>query len=401
MRAIFRGLTHIFSIGTTILLSSCGASAQSKNGEQNLVPTIINTNVDLDSVSGSRFTPGATPAVWVLGTDGSVAIALPGPFPGRIVHIEASGRNMVLDGILASDAPLRFVSKDGQMVAESLDGTLVYRAHERVIAAELWSPEPPAEERCCAWWEPKRTLWRAAPSNPSAGLLRAVTWPSPGASVLDWYLPDVAKPAWRLLLTKGPTGIAAAAVAPDADQFVVALTERQGKSLLRAHATRDGKPSWTVPLEATPEWPRNGGRIAYSADGARIVVLLQDPAHCESCAALHVFDSTTGKHVCKFSLVAIMASEFISIGITGHTVWAFEHVLPKNTDMSSRPERWQYEAYVLATGAHRTLAQTVAEWGLKAHTTWALLPRPGREGVVGLGRSPRGTLTITTGDEAP
>ena len=333
------------------------------------------------------------------GTDGTVSVQLPGPFPGRIAHLDAGGEVRVVEGTLAADAPLRFLREDGKMRAVSFDESVAYEAHERVVAAAPWSAEP-AGGGCCGWWE--NTLWRAAPGKLNAGLLRAVTPPLRDWSVLDWHLPSRLEPAWRIQLTEGATGVVAAAVSPEADQLVVVLSDASGASSLRALATRDGQTAWTAALDGpAAEWRRGGGRLSYSADGARVAVLVEDRARCESCTALEVFDTRAGERLHRVSLQAVVAPRFTSIGLTGDAAWAFEHVPPKRTDMSTRPERCQYEVHDLAKGTRRTLDQTAAAWGMKSCTTWALLPRFGQAGVVGLGTSTAGKLVVLAADHAP
>jgi hypothetical protein len=379
-----------------LILAACRASAPSQTKQAPVPPTIHSLAVDFDKLSEVRLSPELP----VAGTDGTVSVQLPGGFPGRIAHAaQAAGTASVVEGMLASDAPLRFLRVDGIMRAESFDGSVVYEAHERITEAAPWSPDR-AGQGCCGWWE--STLWRAAPGAVGAGLLRAVTPPLRTWSVLDWYLPGKIEPAWRLQLTEGHNGVVAAAVSPGADQIVVVLADAGGKAIVRALATGDGHTLWTTSLD-TPAagWRGPEGRMAYSFDGARFAVVTQDPARCEACSAISVFESRTGKHVRTVAIETILSPELSTLGIHGNTVWIFEHVTPKDTDMSTRPERCQYEAHDLSTGARRTIEQTAPEWGLEACTTWALRPRFGKDGVVGLSLSEPGKLTVLTADEAP
>jgi hypothetical protein len=377
-----------------LILAACPA-APAKTKQTAVPPTIQSVAVDIDNLSDLRLSPERP----VAGTDDTVSVQAPGPFPGRIVHgaPTAGGEAIIVDGLLASDAPLRFLRAGDIMRAESFDGSIVYEAVERVTKAASWSPEHVAQG-CCAWWE--HTLWRAAPGAPSAGLLRAVTIPRGDWSVIDWHLPSSIEPAWRLQLTEGHTIVVAAAVSPSADQIVVVLSERSGKAIVRALATNDGHTLWTTNLDTPAAESRDGGRLVYSFDGARFAVLVQDLARCESCSAIAVFESQTGKHVRTVPVKTILSPEFSALGISGNTVWIFEHVLPKDTDMSKRPERCQYEIHDLATGAHRTVEQTASEWGLASCSTFALLPRFGKDGVVGLSISGAG-LSVLAADEAP
>ena len=379
-----------------LLLAACRASAPSQTKRAPVRPTIHSLTVDFDKLSEVRLAPERP----VASADGAVSVQLPGPFPGRIAHAaQADARARIVDGMLASDAPLRFLRADGIMRAESFDGAIVYEAQERVTEAAPWSPDR-AGQGCCGWWE--NTLWRAAPGAVQAGLLRAVTPSTRTWSVLDWHLPGKIEPAWRLPLTEGHTGVVAAAVSPKADQIAVVLADAGGKAIVRALASGDGHTLWTADLDKPAAgWRGSEGRMVYSFDGARLAVLVQDPSRCESCVAISVLESRTGKHVGTVPIEAIVSPEFSSLGINGNTAWIFEHVTPKDTDMSKRPERCQYEAHDLSSGAHRTIEQTAPEWGLQACTTWALMPRFGQDGVVGLALSEPGKLTVLTADEAP
>jgi hypothetical protein len=378
-----------------LILAACPA-APAKTKQAAVPPTTQSVSVDIDNLSDVRRSPRPP----VAGTDGTVSVQVPGRFPGRIVHGNpgAGGAAVVVEGILASDAPLRFLRAGDIMRAESFDGSVVYEAHERVTSAAPWSPER-VTQGCCAWWE--RTLWRAAPGALQAGLLRAVRSPRGDWSVIDWHQPSSIEPAWRLQITEGHTGVVAAAVSPRADQIVVVLSDPSGKAIVRALAPADGRTLWTTSLD-TPaaDWRGPDGRMVYSFDGARIAVLVDEPARCESCNAIAVFESQTGKHVRTVPVKAVVAPEFSALGITGNTAWIFEHVLPKDTDMSTRPERCQYEAHDLATGAQRTIEQAASEWGLASCSTFALLPRFGKDGVVGLSIS-GAELSVLTADEAP
>ena len=379
-----------------LMLAACPA-APAKTKQAPVPPTVHAVSVDLDNLSEVRLSQRSP----VAGTDATVSVQVPGRFPGRIVHgdLTAGGQASVVEGILASDAPLRFLRVNDIVRAESFDGSIVYEAVERITRAAPWSPDP-TEQACCSWQE--NTLWRAAPGALQAGLLRAVRSPQGDWSVLDWHSPGDIKPAWRLQLTEGHTGVVAAAVSPRADQIVVVLSDRGGKAIARALAPGDGRTLWTTNLD-TPaaDWRGPEGRMVYSFDGARFAVLVDDPARCESCSAIAVFESQTGKHVRTVSLKDNLATRFATLGLNGDTVWIFVHVTPKDTDMSRRPERCDYEAHDLATGALRTAEQTAPEWGLAGCSTFALLPRFGKDGVVGLGLSGSGTLSVLAADEAP
>lgn len=362
-----------------------------------MLPTIQSIFVDIDDLSEVRLSRRPP----VAGTDSTVSVQVPGLFPGRIVHADlaAGGPAQVVEGILASDAPLRFVRADGSMRAESFDGSLVYQAHERIPAAAPWSPER-VEQGCCGWWE--RTLWRAAPGAPGAGLLRAVSPPLGHWSVIDWYLPGILEPAWRLQITEKHTIMVAAAVSPRADQIVVVLADKSGKAIARALAPQDGRTLWTTELERpAAEWRRDQGRMVYSFDGTRFAVVVQDLARCEACSAIAVFDSRTGKHIRTVSIKTILSPESSSLGINGNSVWIFEHVLPKEGHRANRPERCQYEIHDLSTGARRSIDKTAASWGLEHCRTWALLPRFGKDGVVGLDVPAPTLIDVLVADDAP
>jgi hypothetical protein len=380
--------------GALLILAACRASAPSQTKQAPVPPTIHSLAVDFDNLSEVRLSPELP----VAGTNDTISVQLPGGFPGRIAHaaLAAGGQASVVEGILASDAPLRFLRVSDIVRAESFDGSIVYEAPESVTVTPPASPD----QRCCTWQE--GTRWRAAPGAAGAGLLRAVTPPLGHWSVIDWYLPGNIEPAWRLQITEGFTSVIAAAVSPRADQIVVVLADTQGASIVRALATGDGHTLWTTSLD-TPaaDWRGNEGHVVYSFDGARFAVIVQDPSHCESCSAIAVFESRTGKHARTVPLKDPLATHFASLGFAGNAVWIFVHVPPKQTDMSRRPESCWYEYHDLSTGAHRTLEQTAPEWGLAACATWALMPRFGKDGVVGLALSEPGKLTVLTADEAP
>jgi hypothetical protein len=219
--------------------------------------------------------------------------------------------------------------------------------------------------------------------------------------VLDWHVPGNIEPVWRLQLTEGPNRVVAAAVSPTADQIAVVLADAKGKSIVRALAPGDGHTVWTTALD-TPAaaWSGPEGNLVYSFDGSRFAVIVEDPEQCASCSAIAVFESKTGKHVRTVAIKAILVPEYASLGFNGDAVWIFEHVTPKSTDMSTRPERCQYEIHDLSTGVHRSIEQTSAEWGLATCATFALLPRFGKDGVVGIGVSDSG-LTVLVSDQAP
>lgn len=378
-----------------LLLAACPA-APAKSKRAAVPPTIHSISVDFDNLSDARLQPKPP----VAGTDDTVSVQLPGGFPGRIAHaaLAAGSEASVVEGILASDAPLRFLRVGDIMRAESFDGSLAYEAVERITGPGPWSPAP-TERRCCGWWE--RTHWRAAPGAPDAGLLRAVGGPRGDWAVIDWHQPGNIEPVWRLQLTTGHTRVVAAAVSPAAAQIAVVLADAKGNSILRALAPRDGQTLWTTNLD-TPaaDWRGSEGHVVYSFDGARLAVIVKNPSRCENCSAIAVYESRTGKHVRTVPLKNVLATHFSSLGIHGDAVWIFEHVPPKQTDMSVRPERCQYEHHDLATGAHRTIEQTAPEWGLATCSTFSLLPRYGKEGVIGIGVS-GGSLSVLVADEAP
>jgi hypothetical protein len=374
-----------------LILAACTA-APAKTKRAAVPPTTHSVSVDVDNLSEVRLQREPP----VAGTDDTISVQLPGGFPGRIAHAEltAGGAASVVEGILVSDAPLRFLREGDIVRAESFDGATVYQSPEYLTVNLPTSPN----QRCCHWQE--RTLWRAAPGAPGAGLLRAARSPK-GWSVLDWYLPGKIEPAWRLLFTEGHTSVVAAAVSPKADQIVVALAGEKGNTIVRALAPSDGHTLWTTELDRPAARGSNHSRLmVYSFDGTRFAVVVDDPARCESCSAIAVFESQTGKHVRTVPVKTILSPKFSSVGIAGNTVWIFEHVLPKDTDMSTRPERCQYEAHDLSTGEHRSIEQTSAEWSLATCSTWALLPRYGKDGVVGLSLGGVG-LSVLFSDTAP
>jgi hypothetical protein len=349
-------------------------------------------DVDLDQLSGGVFTPGAR----VIGTDGTASLELPGPAPGKVVHVAADGKLTVVEGRLVADAPLRFVRDADRLRAVSFDGRTTYTALERVTAAVPWSATA-ASAGCCAWWE--HTLWRAAPGALDAGLLRAVTPPDQAWSVIDFHQPGTMEPRWRVLLTKDKGAVVAAAVSPRADQLVVVVAKPDGAASVQARNVTDGEITWSADLGSpASEWRRGDGRIAYRRDGARIAVLVEDPKRCESCTAIEVFDAARGDRLQRAALETIVAPRFATLGLTGDTAWVFEYVPGSSTDLATRPKRCQYEAHDL--GGHQRRAQPPAGWGLGDCTVWAMAPRIDGPGVVVLAQRGHGLLWLTA-DAAP
>jgi hypothetical protein len=263
-----------------------------------------------------------------------------------------------------------------------------YTAVERVTAAAPWSATAPATTGCCGWWE--NTLWRTARGAP--GLLRAVTPPSQAWSVVDWYRPDAIEPVWRAVLTGTGTGTGAggdgavvgAAVSPRGDQLALAIARANGAARLELRRLADGAVAGSVDL-ASPvaEWRRGDARVVYRADGARIAVLVEDPARCESCTAIDVFDAARGARLHRFAVEAIVAPRFSTIGLAGDTAWLFEYIPHLSNEAAARSERSHYEAHDGAGRVRR--ADPSADWGVGA-TVWALAPRFDGAGVVALAR---------------
>jgi len=352
----------------------------------------IDLGLDLDRLSGGRFVPGAR----VTGTDPTASLQLPGPFPGKIVYIGAAGGWRAVEGRLVADAPLRFVRDPGGMRALALEGGTGYAAIERVSAAGPWSATAPATG-CCGWWE--HTLWRAAPGALDRGLLRAVTPPSQAWSVLDWHLPDAIEPRWRVALTGGDGAVVAAAVSPRADQLVTVVAAAGGAAQLQARRIDDGAVVWSAELGGpAADWRRGDARVAYRRDGGRLAVLVEDPAHCEACTAIEVYDAARGERLNRFALETVISPQFSSIGLDGDTAWVFEHVTRSTSELSDRPQRSRYEAHDAAGRVRR--ADPGADWGLDGCTVWALAPRFDGPGVIALAQ--RGSQLVWLGaDEAP
>lgn len=359
--------------------------------------------LELGAVLGGEFTPYG----YVIGTDDTVSIQTSPGFPGNIVHRDVLGEVSAAEGLLSADAPLRFVRQDGQMLAESLspsdggdaDAPLRFVAHERVTEAAPWREEA-ASTGCCAWWQ--HTLWRAAPGALEAGLLRAVTPPTRAWSVLDWHRPGAVEPVWRVLLTEGARGVVAARVTPDAKAVIAIVADAEGKSSALALATADGAELWRADLEgAAAEWRTGQGRLVVSADSARFAVLMENPSRCETCSRIDVFDAGNGERAHSVALSEIVAPRFSTLGLSGDVVWLFEHVTAKNSDMSTRPERYQYVAHTLGRDGSRDRTQTAPAWGLSSGATWALAPRFDAEGAVALTSPSSGGVEILRATEAP
>lgn len=352
--------------------------------------------LDLDRLSrgqsGGRFVPGAR----VVGTDPTASLQLPGGFPGKIVHVAGGGSWRAVEGRLVADAPLQFVRDPGGMRALALEGSVAYAAVERVTAASAWSATA-SGTGCCGWWE--NTLWRAAPGALDRGLLRAVTPPSQAWSVLDWHLPEAIEPRWRIALTGGDGAVVAAAVSPRADQLVTVFAAHSGAAVLQARRLEDGAVTWSAELGGpAAEWRRGDSRVAYRRDGARVAVLVEDPARCEACTAIEVYDAARGERLKRFELETVIAPRFASIGLDRDTAWVFEHVTRSSGELADRPQRSRYEAHDAAGRVRR--ADPGVDWGLDGCTVWALAPRFDGPGVIALAQ--RGSHLVWLGaDEAP
>lgn len=319
------------------------------------------------------------PLRFVVGAD-TLALQLPAPGAGLLLQVSSDGRTSSAAGLLAADAPLAFVAAAGVVTASSLDGNVVYTAVERVTGPGPWTAAP-AGAGCCGFAE--HTLWRADPGKLEAGLLRVVAPPSGAWTVLDFHAPGASEPRWRVSLTEGKRFAVAAAVAPGAAQVLVVVADAQGAAELQARASADGKVLWTAPLEgAAAEWRAGAGRLAVSRDGARAAVLVESRQRCATCVAIQLVDARGGALQRRLELEPVVAPRFSSLGLGDHEVWLFEHVPPKTSDLSTRPERCTYLAYDLAKGTRR--AAPASDWHLSDCTLWGLAQHPTRAGVVGL-----------------
>lgn len=334
------------------------------------------------------------PLRFAVGADDTLFLQLPGG--GFILHASSDGRMGSVAGLLAADAPLVFVAGAGEVVATSLDGKVLYPAVERVTGPGPWE-RTPAGTGCCSFAE--HTLWRADPGKLEGGLLRVVAPPSGAWSVLDFHVPGAIEPRWRVNLTEGKRFAVAAVVASGAAQVLVVAVDAQGAAELQARASADGKLLWTVQLEgAAAEWRAGAGRLALSRDGARAAVLVESRQRCATCVAIQLVDARRGALERRLELEPPVAPRFSTLGVSDHEVWLFEHVPPKTSDLSSRPERCSYVAFDAARGTRRPAP--ASDWHLGDCTLWGLAQHPTRAGVVGLSWR-GGKLGWLSSDAAP
>jgi hypothetical protein len=320
------------------------------------------------------------PLRFAVGVDGALALQLPAAPPSQILRASADGQTSTAGGLLLADAPLAFTAADGAVAAESLDGKVAYTAVERVTGPGPWT-RTPASTGCCGFAE--STLWRAAPGKLDGGLLRAVTPPAATWSVLDFHVPGSIEPRWRVSLTEGKRAVVAAAMAPSAEHVFVVVADAQGAAELQARASADGKVQWAAALDGAPaEWRSGAARLALSRDGARAAVLLESRQRCATCVAVQVLDARTGARGPRIEVEPTVAPRFCTLGLGDRAVWLFEHVPPKSTDLSSRPERCTYLSFDAATGAQR--AAPASEWSFDKCTVAAMAQPPTGGGVVAL-----------------
>lgn len=318
------------------------------------------------------------PLAFAVGADDTLALQLPGA--GLILQASSDGRTSTVSGLLAANAPLAFVAAAGEVAASSLDGKVVYTAVERVTGPGPWT-RTPAGTGCCGFAE--HTLWRADPGKLAGGLLRVVAPPSGAWTVLDFHAPGAIEPRWRVSLTEGKRFAVAAVVSPGAAQVLVVVADAQGGAELQARASADGKVQWATPLEgAAADWRTGASRLAISRDGARAAVLVESRQRCATCVAIQLVDARGGALERRIELEPVVAPRFSTLGLGDHEVWLFEHVPPKTSDLSARPERCTYLAFDAARGAPRAAPER--DWHLGDCTLWALAQHPTRAGVVGL-----------------
>lgn len=334
------------------------------------------------------------PLAFAVGADDTLALQIPGA--GLILRASSDGRTSTVAGLLAADVPLVFAAAAEEVAATSFDGKVSYSAVERVTAPGPWTSAP-AGTGCCGFAE--HTLWRADPGKLEAGLLRVVAPPSGAWSVLDFHLPGTSEPRWRVSLTEGKRFAVAAAMAPGAAHVLVVAADAQGAAELQARASADGKLLWTTQLEgAAADWRAGAGRLAISRDGARAAVLVESRQRCATCVAIQLIDARRGTLERRLELESPVAPRFSTLGVSDREVWLFEHVPPKTSDLSSRPERCTYVAFDAARGTRRPAP--ASDWHLGDCTLWALAQHPTRAGVVGLSWR-GGKLGWLSADAAP
>ncbi len=387
-------MMHYVSAAALMTILSCcsGSSRQPHKEALPPVPTLLHR-------VGVPATIGDPQRMVATGPEGAVAVQLPGGgIPGHIFHINTAGVAKVAEGYLMADALLRFHDvEDNTVRADSLDNSVYYLAPERVSSADAIES---SGLRCCDWSE-RSTLWRVAPGKLEAGLLRTVSGPALRWGALHWYKPGQRSPLWHVSLGNG-IGVAAAAVAPNAEQFLVLIRNGSREQTLQARNTKDGSVSWARALGKESDGISiRDSRLVYSSDGARFALLLPDPEHCVSCVQIVVHESGTGKLLHRVPLGPSVETRFAWLGVTGGLVWLFVHVPEKRTDMSNIPELCEYYVYDLASGKRvRGLEDTHPAWGISDCTAIALVPRYDAPGVIAF-RELGNQLQIQVADTAP
>ncbi|MCB9765267.1 MAG: PQQ-binding-like beta-propeller repeat protein [Alphaproteobacteria bacterium] len=304
----------------------------------------------LEGSAANRLLAGDE-AVAATSDGGVLAVGLPGAWPGRVARGQAGAVEEVPGLMPSPGLPWVFTTDGEGLRAVPLSGGAAVEA-----AAQVGLGEAPT---CCGWWE--HTAWSGAASAPEAGLLRAVSPPRGGWSLVELLRPGTADPAWRVELTEEPARIAASALSPDGARALVALSDGAGKASLVALDAADGHALWRVsPPGEVHGWRARAG--ALGVDATRGVLLLDAP----SGPALWVFSLEDGRALRQVDLGALTPPPNPRIGLLGDEVWLFEYLPPTASGMSERAEGCVYAAWGLDDGARtrraeRRLGQVFAE----------------------------------------
>lgn len=276
-----------------------------------------------------------------------LAVGLPGGWPGRVARWQAGAVEAVEGLLVAPGLPYIF-----NTVGDRLHATPLAGGPEITGAAKVGLGESDA---CCGWWE--HSLW----SGGGAGLLRAVSPPKAGWSLVERLRPGAEAPAWRLELRDEPSRVAAAALSPDGRVALLASSDADGQASLIALDAQDGRELWrTQPPGAVRGWRARRGRLA--SDDARGVLLLDGP----DAPLLWVFSLQDGAELGRVALGDFAPPPEPALGLLGDEVWLFQRLPAASSDLAERGASCTYATWSLRSGERtrlndQRLGQTVSE----------------------------------------
>lgn len=376
-----------------LLLAACPRGKDSGNAKER-VPPVVPTAALFDLPSAEVLREDE-PKNYFVGADGTIAIAQPGSY-ASVLFVTPAGRVSTKLSHLPANVPLQFTGQErGPIQIASFDESVSYVVNPNARPGP-WSELEPVDSD--ELWH--TTMWRAAPSQLSAGLLRVVTARNRQWSLVDLHAPGSAQPRWRINLPPGTTcqGIT---VLPDATHFALIVVDikREGRSTLQLRRMADGEVVWTTTLESPVSgWLQLNRPMAHTPDGKLLAVVVEDPKHCALCSGISLFDAAKGTLVRKISVPEIVSSDFLHLGLTQHTAWLFELIPYRLNHQFERPRSCQYHSFSIATGKPRPAP--APEWGFDSCKLWGLAAVPNQSGVVGLGWQDS-KLLILRATEAP